>query len=259
MITDKMKEYQQTERPRESQRVHQPVVICVDTSSSMNLISEDGKTSKIQIVEDMLNELAKFDIKEVDICILAFDDDVRTLVDWRSISDFHGGLNLDSGGCTSLGSAVLESIKKTRERRRTYRETDIISKRAQIFIYTDGASTEDLSAAYQRSQEYLNRENPSVKMYGILIPPAVDPRDLAGFGKKVAILAAKDCVNGIPETFKFMTDSIVEWSESSFGDTVTQVLGPNTGIVAGHGGATVSPDGTKAITEVIEYTDGITF
>lgn len=254
-----MNEYQYPERPRETQLVHQPVVICVDTSGSMEELSEDGKSSKIQIVEDMLNGLATFNIKEVDICVLAFDDEVRTIVDWRSLADFHGGLKLDTGGCTCLGSAVLESIRKTRERRRTYREDNIESKRAQIFLYTDGASTEDLSAAYQRSQEYLNREKPSVKMYGILIPPAVNPRDLAGFGKKVAILAAKDCINGIPETFKFMTDSIVEWSESQLGDTVSQTLGPNTGIVAGHGGATVAPDGTKAITEVIEYTDGITF
>lgn len=205
MAVNETPRYQNVERPRETSLVHQPVVICIDTSGSMNDKSEDGRT-KAEIVEEMLNSLANLDLPEsdkaaVDICILVFDDECRTLVEWRPLTYFEGGLKLDVAGCTALGSAVIKAIDKTRERRRTYDVEGISSKRAQIFLYTDGVSTEDMTAAYQRAEEYLNREKPSAKMYAILIPPARDPKELAGLGKNVAILAAKDCINGIPATF----------------------------------------------------------
>ena len=118
---------------------------------------EDGSKEKFKIVEDMINDLtnmklSEYDKENVEICVLVFDDDVRTLVDWRSLNDFEGGIVLDDiAGTTSLGSAILESIEKTRERRKVYAEAGIRSKRAQIFIYTDGVSTEDMTDAYNRS------------------------------------------------------------------------------------------------------------
>ena len=217
------------ERPRvkETGTTHQPVVICIDTSGSMNEKAEDGRT-KIEIVEQMVNSLSKIDLSEsekgaVDICVLAFDDECRVLQDWIPLSDFKGNLKLDAGGCTALGSAIIDSIDATRARRHVYKSAEygVFARRAQIFLYTDGVSTEDMSKAIEYSQNYLNRDKPSAKLYTILIPPATDPSEMKKLGEKVAILRATDCVNGIPNTFKFMKDSIVNWSASNPGHIVT--------------------------------------
>ena len=53
------------ERPRvkETGTTHQPVVICIDTSGSMNEKAEDGR-AKIEIVEQLVNSLSKIDLSE---------------------------------------------------------------------------------------------------------------------------------------------------------------------------------------------------
>lgn len=244
------------EQPRyqtkETGMTHQPVVICIDTSGSMNEKAEDGRT-KARIVEQMINSLTEIDLSEsekaaVDICILVFDDECRVLQDWIPLSDFRGGIELDVAGCTALGSAIIDAIDATRARRKAYEATGIAARRAQIFLYTDGVSTEDMSKAIKRSQEYLNRDKPSAKLHTILIPPASDPSELKALGEKVVILRAMDCVNGIPKTFKFLMDSVVGWSSSSPGDDVTTKLEPGIGIIK-QGGAEKNADGSVTVTE----------
>ncbi|MDE6424837.1 MAG: hypothetical protein K2K89_01675 [Ruminococcus sp.] len=119
----------------------------------------------------MINGLADMGLSEyekdnTEICIIVFDDDVHTLVDWCSLSSIDGGIKLDDiAGCTSLGNAVITAIDKTRERRKFYYTQGIDSKRAQIFVYTDGVSTESLDTAHRRVSEYLDRPHPAAKIY----------------------------------------------------------------------------------------------
>lgn len=258
MSNEVRRDYSQAERPRNPIGIHQPVVFCIDTSASMNDSAEDGR-SKSQIVEEMINGLANmplsaYDKQNVDICVLVFDDEVRTLIDWRSLASFDGGIELDVAGTTALGSAVLTAIEKTRERRAVYAQTGITCKRAQIFVYTDGVSTESLDAAYARSQEYLNRDKPSAKMYITLIPPAADASELKPFGDKVTILKAKDCINGLPAAFKFMEASVIASSVSALGDTTKTEIDSNTLDVVNRHGA----DGTFMDTDGKKYTEDIT-
>lgn len=248
--------YRETPRyepPIETMLVHQPVVICVDTSGSMGELSEDGTTTKAAIVENLVNSLTSIDLPEnekaaVDICILAFDDDCRVLQDWIPLSLFEGNIHLSVGGRTSLGTAIIDSIDATRARRKAYDLTGIEARRAQIFLYTDGESTEDMSAAIKRSQDYLNRAHPSAKLYGILIPPAANPSDLKALGEKVAILRAKDCINGIPNTFKFLRDSVVAWSSSSPGQDIKVKL-EEVAFIDGQGGVTKNIGGGAMVTD----------
>ena len=180
----------------------------------MNEKSEDGRT-KAQIVESMINEITNIDLPEidkeaVDICILVFDDDCRVLIDWIPLSEFHGGVKLNTGRQCVLGSAVISSINKIRERRKLYCKSGVdASRKAQIFVYTDGKSTEDLTIAYQRSAEYLDRFCPYAKMHIILIRPSVDATELIGFGEKITILREIDCVNGLPGGFRFLQDYFI--------------------------------------------------
>lgn len=244
---------------REYNAIHQPVLLCLDTSGSMSDVTEDGSLSKVKLVENMVNSLANIDLTEadkgaIDICIMAFDDKCRVLQDWIPLSLFKGDISLDAAGRTSLGSAIINSIDAVRARRKVYNTDGIGSRRAQIFLYTDGVSTEDMSAAIKRSQEYLNRDRPSAKLYAILIPPAQDPSEFKALGEKVAILRAPDCVNGIPKTFKFLRDSVVAWSSSNPGETVNVNM-EGIQFVSGQGGAVKNSDGSSSMSDVIDFGD----
>lgn len=212
--------------------IHQPVVICIDTSGSMSddprkgaILAEDGR-AKAKIVEEMVNSLVNIDLSEnekasIDICIMVFDDDCRVIQDWIPLSWFNGDIRLDDvAGCTALGTAVIDCIDATRAIRRSYNRTGITARRAQIFLYTDGETTENMDAATRKVREYLDRDRPSAKMYAILMPPASNPKDFVAMSNKITVLRAADCVHGIPKSFKFLKDSIVAWSSSSPTDSV---------------------------------------
>lgn len=247
--------------------VHQPVVICIDTSESMSMDAGNGK-SKIQMVEDLINGICDVDLSEtekksVDICVLGFSNDVYTICDWTNLYDFRGDLKLRAVGTTALNSVILQSIKKVRELRRGYYERSIACRRAQIFVYTDGFSTEPMEEAYDKSMDYFNRQKPSAKLNMIFIPTYYngtiikltdsttfdDYKQLVkGLGPKVAFINAEDCVNGIPASFRFMMDSIVEWSVSTPGEPVKVSLDKNKlSVINGRGGAGLDDDGNKVV------------
>lgn len=158
---------------------HLPLILCVDTSSSMNELSENGK-SKIQIVEEMINSFASVETEhyqdqEIDLCIITFDDKVETLIDWMPLSEFHGEINLKAERNSVLGSAVIASIDKIRKRKSLYSQLGITSKRPKICLFTDGYSTELLDEAYEKSHYYLNQRN-AAKMYINLVTPSVNAK-----------------------------------------------------------------------------------
>lgn len=237
--------------------IHQPVVICIDTSDSMGMDAGNGQT-KLQMVEDLVNSLKNVDLSEteknvVDICILGFGSSVYTIEDWTNLSMFQGNVKLETTGQTAMNSVILEAIKKTREIRRVYYNGAVRCRRAAIFVYSDGFSTEPMEEVYEKSQSYFNRDipKPSAKLNMLFIPTFYDGKIIKmtdddaideykalvkGLGKKVAFINAEDCINGIPASFKFMMDSIVEWSVSAPGETVSVNMDSGLVAVQNHGG-----------------------
>ena len=122
------------ETPKSLDATHQPVVICVDTSASMFEDAGNGMT-KIKMVENMINSLANLsglsetEKNAVDICVLQFNDMVGTVVDWKPLSSFNGGVVLEAGGCTALGSAIFAARDKVRERRYAYNNQNVACRR----------------------------------------------------------------------------------------------------------------------------------
>ena len=258
------------ENLRAINQTHQPVVVCIDTSASMNEDAGNGIT-KIKMVEDLVNQLADIpngrlgetDKSSIDLCILGFNNSVYTIMDWQPLSNFKGDIKLSAEGCTALSSVILESIKKVREIRKLYDQRSVDCRRAMIFVYTDGFSTEDMQAAYQKSQSYFNRDypSPSAKLNMIFIPTYYNGQIIKmtdgeknwseykelvnGLGKKVLYINAEDCVNGVPAAFEFMTDSIVGWSVSDPGETVYTNINDNLTAVKNCGGVRQNSDGSK--------------
>lgn len=209
--TDFSYKYMESIKPKSPMGVHIPIVICIDTSISMNDTLADGQSKK-QIFEEMINGLANLSLGDyekqcIDICILIFDGEVRTLVEWRSLYDFNGGIKLDCARTTSLGSAIIRAVEKSRERRREYALNGIQFTRSVLFVFTDGYSTKPLEEVHKVSDYFNNRME---KMFITMLPPLKDSFELKAFGEKVTIFRTKDYTDGVKSSFNFI-QNIIEY------------------------------------------------
>lgn len=209
--TDFSNKYIESIKPKNPMGVHIPIVICIDTSSSMNDTLADGQTKK-QIFEELINDIAdisltEYDKQNVEICILVFDDEVRTLVDWRPLCDFNGGIKLNCAGTTALGSAIIRAVEKSRERHREYALTGIQSARSFLFVFTDGYNMYPLKEVHKVSEYFNNRR---AKMFITMLPPLKDSSELSTFGEKITIFRTKDCTDSVKSSFDII-QNIIEW------------------------------------------------
>lgn len=264
MRSDSHDEYMNFYAP---ETVHQPVVICIDTSESMGMDTGNGK-SKIQTVQELLNsicsvELSEAEKKSVDICVLGFSDTVYTICDWSNLYSFNGDIKLSAGGKTALNSAILQAISKVKEFRKRCWECGIMCRRSQIFVYTDGFSTEPMEEAFEKSIDFFNRQNPSAKLNMVFIPTyyegkifkLTDRNNLEdykqlvkGLGQKVLFINAENCVDGLPASFEFLKKSIVMLSVSAPCESVKVPINKNLlSFIVGHGGAGVDDEGNKFV------------
>lgn len=210
-------------------QVHQPIVICMDTSGSMEWVEPNSPKSNIKIAEEQLNlvkdiDLEPMDKKAVDVCILGFDDDVHVLHDWSPLNSWNEHISLQSGGCTCLGQVISEAIIATRVYRHKAHEEGIQVKRPYIFVFTDGLSTDDMSRASDLCKKYVDEKN-VVKLFVIGLPGA-DVKEIKALCNNVHVFKTADCINGLPNSFQFLKDSVVNVSSSTIGDTTrTNVTG----------------------------------
>lgn len=194
--------------------IHYPILICIDTSSSMNSFAENGNT-KASMMQQMLNMIADIDLFEsekdvIDLCILGCNDKCYVFQDWISLSELTGNIDLNMSGNAVIGNAIVESIDAIRARRQAYMANGVESSKAQIFLFTDSVSNEDLKEAITYAEKYLNRDKPFVTLNIFLIPPATDSSKFKVLGDKVRILCLKDSINGIENAFIFLRNIVCE-------------------------------------------------
>ncbi|MGN1412533.1 MAG: VWA domain-containing protein [Oscillospiraceae bacterium] len=240
-------------------QVHQPVVICMDTSGSMEYTEPKSSKSNIKIAEEQLNlvkdiALDQVDKKAVDICILGFDDDVNVLHDWSPLTSWNEYIPLSSGGCTCLGQVISEAITATRVYRRKAYEKGIQVKRPYIFVFTDGLTTDDMSEASRLCKKYIDAKN-VVNLFVIGLPGS-DVKEVKALCNNVHVFKTADCVNGLPNSFQFLKDSIVDISSSNLGDTTRTKI---SGLFIDPKDQSLQQDenGTKFVNPVTEDIDGM--
>lgn len=129
------------ERPRiESlNNEHMSVALLIDTSSSVDGTPLDNIVANVNRFKANVCENPQA-AKCVDVCLIAFDDRVRIVQDWRPIKDMQA-VELSAGGCTDLNGAVLTGIEKIRERSRLYAENGVVEKKPYLIVLTDGCDT----------------------------------------------------------------------------------------------------------------------
>lgn len=136
----------------------QPVVLCLDTSSSMGRVSDDGAPAPIDLVTHGLNlmyrELCadKIGKDASDIYILTFGGSTKQpitmLKSFGPITDWTPPSELVAKGKTFLGTALLEAKTLLEQRVKWYTEKGLRYYEPWIILMTDGRpSTEDVPIA----------------------------------------------------------------------------------------------------------------
>ena len=234
------------------QLIHQPVLVAVDISGSMDH-TEDGQTkSNIKLAEEMVNQIGQDpeltdDYKRTaDICVMTFANDVTTEQDWIPLSQYRGGISLTPQTTTAFHDAVKQSLNAVSAVRFSYMNSGIQCKRPQIFIITDGYSTDPkdnpsvVSEAKALCQKYVDTNK--VTMHVILLPGG-STSDSKELSSKVMHYKVDDCAYGLPAIKTFINNTLLSFGQAAPDGMVNIVL----------------PNGVKTTRNVIVDNDGVRY
>ena len=210
------------------QLLHQPMIVAVDVSTSMDFKEEGQQKTNLKLAEDMLNQIGQDpDLKgeykkTTDFCVMTFSDDDTTEKDWAPLSEYHGGITLNKVGVTAFHNVVKQSLNAVRAIKSSYKTKGIQCKRPQIFIITDGYSTDPkynssvVAEAKELCEKYVDTNK--VALHVILLPGGTtsDAKQLSSNAK---LYKVDDCAYGLPAVKDFINASIVAFSSSAPGTT----------------------------------------
>ncbi|MCH5273415.1 MAG: VWA domain-containing protein [Lachnospiraceae bacterium] len=193
---------------------HLACVLLLDTSGSMSGEPIESLNRGISnfIKQTSMDEMAK---KRVDVAIIAFDDEPRLEMDFTPISQMEP-IRLTTGGRTSMGAAINMAIDKVKERNRFYASLGTQCFKPWIFMITDGAPTDDITAAAQRIQEEENKGSHGKLKFWALGVGDYDKKTLHTLTKRVMELENTD----FSAIFNWLSESMCAISVSRVGENV---------------------------------------
>lgn len=204
------------EEPRvaASNEPHLACVLLLDTSGSMagEAIESLNRGVSTFIEQTSMDEMAK---KRVDVAIISFDDEPRVEMEFTPISQMQP-VHLTAGGCTAMGAAINMAIDKVKERNRFYMSLGTQVYKPWIFMITDGAPTDDITAAAQRIQEEESKGKSGKLKFFALGIRGYDKETLFRLTNRVMELEGTD-FSGI---FNWLSESMCAISVSRVGDGV---------------------------------------
>lgn len=194
---------------------HMACVLLLDTSGSMSGNPIESLNQAIRNFKEQtsLDETAK---KRVDVAIIEFNDTARVVQEFTPISQMQP-ITLSASGLTAMGEGINLAIDKVKERNRFYDEMGTPCFKPWIFMITDGAPTDDISAAKQRIlDEESKGSHGKLKFWAL---------GVNGYSKEVLTSLTKRCIaldgadfSGI---FNWLAESMVTISVSRVGENPT--------------------------------------
>lgn len=191
---------------------HMACVLLLDTSGSMcgAPIASLNKAINDFKEQTSMDELAQ---KRVDIAIIQFNDTARVVQDFTPLSQMQP-VTLSATGCTAMGEGINLAIDKVKERNRFYNDMGTPCFKPWIFMITDGAPTDDISAARQRIlDEESKGTHGKLKFWAVGVP---------GYSKDVLTSLTKRCIALDEANFKgifdWLSESMVTISVSRVGE-----------------------------------------
>ena len=187
---------------------HLACVLLLDTSGSMTGAPIDSLNKAINDfkTQTSMDDLAQ---KRVDIAIIEFNSTARLVQDFVPISQMTP-VTLSASGCTAMGEGINLAIDKVKERNRFYASMGTPCFKPWIFMITDGAPTDDISAARQRIIEEENKGTHGKLKFWAVGVPGYDKETLTSLTKRCIALDAAD-FSGI---FNWLSESMCTISVS---------------------------------------------
>ena len=195
-----------------SQRV--PCVLVLDTSISM---SGEKINNLNQGLVTFANELQadRMAAKSADIAIVTFGP-VEVFQDFVTADEFFP-VTLTPQSNTPMGGAILKAIDLCRNRKDDYKAAGIAYYRPWIFMITDGAPTDDVTAAKAAIQNGEDRREFSFYAVGV---EGADMNSLQDLSTRDALTLAG---MSFREMFSWLSSSLSLVSKSQIGEEVPLV------------------------------------
>ncbi|MBK8046579.1 MAG: VWA domain-containing protein [Anaerolineales bacterium] len=187
-------------------------LLLLDCSGSMqgNPIEELNAgliTFKDELAAD---ELA---VKRVEVAVISFGGAVNVVTDFTTAGAFTP-TTLFAGGETPMGAAINLGLDLLQARKQIYKDNGIAYYRPWVFLITDGAPTDEWSAAANRVHQGESAKNFSFFAVG------VENANLEKLGQIAARPTAQTPGAALPDLFLWLSKSLGSVSQSKVGDTV---------------------------------------
>ncbi|WP_174733510.1 vWA domain-containing protein [Mesobacillus harenae] len=191
-----------------------PICLVLDTSYSMNgePIKELNNGVKLFMEAIRRDDIA---CASAELSLVTFGGEVKQLFDFGSI---HRQTipHLAVEGVTPMGAAVNHALDLLERRKSMYSDSGVDYFQPWIVIMTDGAPTDDITIAAQRTSELVS--NKKLTVFPIGIGPHADMTTLHQFSPKRRPLRLKGL--RFVEFFEWLSKSVSAVSQSTPGEKV---------------------------------------
>lgn len=203
----------------ENSSARAPFVFVLDCSNSMTQKFDDEPQTPLESLNAGLDVLVSEIYKDklararADLCFVPYGSEVMAVTPFSTV-DSIALPELSPGGMTSTGAALNAALDALETREKEYNDNGIQKYVSQMFLISDGLSTDDLSHASQRIKDLESKKRLAFFPIGVV---GADLEELSSIGTRPALpLKGLDFAS----LFEWVSRSAVSVSASQPGDRV---------------------------------------
>ena len=185
-----------------------PVCICVDASYSMRFDRRMRQAN--EGIRRFIREITadNYAVDSVELCIVSFGGNAAHVEQEFQLAGKIAYQDIQPGGKTPLGQAVMLALDKIEERQKLYEDHGITTYKPWLILISDGAATDSTREAEDRTISLQKDRRIKVLCIGI----GDEANDLAGFKLDGEVIHLKD----------FALENFFSWLSKSMSKHSTQ-------------------------------------